>query len=54
LYPSIHIVEACERDGIVFLPWFPLGGKGTPAGVALGTIAVDSSDSGYVVDQTLR
>jgi aryl-alcohol dehydrogenase-like predicted oxidoreductase len=21
-------LEACERDGIAFLPWFPLGGKG--------------------------
>ena len=22
------VLQACERDGIAFLPWFPLGGKG--------------------------
>jgi hypothetical protein len=30
------MLEACERDGIVFLPWFPLGGKGTPDHTSLG------------------
>lgn len=24
------VLNACERDGIVFLPWFPLGGTGAP------------------------
>jgi pyridoxine 4-dehydrogenase len=35
------VLEACERDGIVFLPWFPLGGKGTPDHTALDRIAKD-------------
>jgi aryl-alcohol dehydrogenase-like predicted oxidoreductase len=33
------VLEACERDGIAFLPWFPLGGKGTPRHAALERIA---------------
>ncbi len=33
------VLEACERDGIAFLPWFPLGGKGTPKHAALERIA---------------
>jgi aryl-alcohol dehydrogenase-like predicted oxidoreductase len=32
------VLEACERDGIAFLPWFPLGGKGTPRHAALNRI----------------
>jgi pyridoxine 4-dehydrogenase len=33
------VLAACERDGIAFLPWFPLGGKGSPAHAALEKIA---------------
>ena len=33
------VLQACERDGIAFLPWFPLGGKGTPTHAALERIA---------------
>jgi len=33
------VLEACERDGIAFLPWFPLGGKGTFDHSALDRIA---------------
>ena len=33
------VVKACERDGIAFLPWFPLGGKGSPKHEALERIA---------------
>jgi aryl-alcohol dehydrogenase-like predicted oxidoreductase len=33
------VLEACERDDIAFLPWFPLGGKGTPRHAALNRIA---------------
>jgi aryl-alcohol dehydrogenase-like predicted oxidoreductase len=33
------VLEACERDGIAFLPWFPLGGKGAPKHAALRRIA---------------
>ncbi len=33
------VVAACERDGIAFLPWFPLGGSGTPEHDALARIA---------------
>ena len=33
------VLRACERDGIAFLPWFPLGGKGTPKHAALAGIA---------------
>ncbi len=33
------VVVACERDGLAFLPWFPLGGKGKPKGAALDRIA---------------
>ena len=33
------VLQACERDGIAFLPWFPLGGKGTPKHDALEKIA---------------
>jgi pyridoxine 4-dehydrogenase len=33
------VLEACARDGIAFLPWFPLGGKGTPKHAALKKIA---------------
>ncbi|MHB8416387.1 MAG: aldo/keto reductase [Acidiferrobacteraceae bacterium] len=34
-----EVLQACERDGIAFLPWFPLGGKGTPNHAALERIA---------------
>jgi pyridoxine 4-dehydrogenase len=27
---AADVLAACERDGIAFLPWFPLGGKGNP------------------------
>jgi aryl-alcohol dehydrogenase-like predicted oxidoreductase len=33
------VVQACERDGVAFLPWFPLGGSGTPKHDALERIA---------------
>ena len=33
------MLERCERDGVAFLPWFPLGGKGTPKHDALEKIA---------------
>jgi aryl-alcohol dehydrogenase-like predicted oxidoreductase len=33
------VLAACERDGVAFLPWFPLGGKGTPRHAALERIA---------------
>jgi pyridoxine 4-dehydrogenase len=33
------VLEACERDGIAFLPWFPLGGNGSPKHAALERIA---------------
>jgi pyridoxine 4-dehydrogenase len=33
------LLIACERDGIVFLPWFPLGGRGKPTHEALKRIA---------------
>lgn len=33
------VLAACERDGIAFLPWYPLGGKGTPKHAALRRIA---------------
>jgi pyridoxine 4-dehydrogenase len=33
------VLEACERDGIAFLPWLPLGGKGTFDHSALDRIA---------------
>jgi pyridoxine 4-dehydrogenase len=33
------VLRACERDGIAFLPWFPLGGKGAPKHGALEKIA---------------
>jgi pyridoxine 4-dehydrogenase len=33
------VLEACERDGIAFLPWYPLGGKGAPHHAALKRIA---------------
>jgi pyridoxine 4-dehydrogenase len=33
------VLRACERDGIVFLPWFPLGGSGSPKHAALNRIA---------------
>jgi pyridoxine 4-dehydrogenase len=34
-----EMLERCEADGVAFLPWFPLGGKGTPRHAALETIA---------------
>jgi aryl-alcohol dehydrogenase-like predicted oxidoreductase len=34
-----EMLEKCEADGIAFLPWFPLGGKGAPRHAALETIA---------------
>jgi aryl-alcohol dehydrogenase-like predicted oxidoreductase len=33
------MLNACERDGIAFLPWFPLGGRGTPKHDSLERIA---------------
>ena len=33
------VVAACERDGVAFLPWFPLGGSGSPKHDALDRIA---------------
>jgi aryl-alcohol dehydrogenase-like predicted oxidoreductase len=33
------VLRACERDGIAFLPWFPLGGRGKPKHAALDRIA---------------
>jgi pyridoxine 4-dehydrogenase len=36
---SEDLVKACERDGIAFLPWFPLGGTGSPKHAALARIA---------------
>jgi pyridoxine 4-dehydrogenase len=35
------VMLACERDGIAFLPWFPLGGKGAPKHAALERIAAE-------------
>jgi aryl-alcohol dehydrogenase-like predicted oxidoreductase len=37
------VLQACERDGIAFLPWFPLGGKGTLKHAALGRIAAQNN-----------
>jgi aryl-alcohol dehydrogenase-like predicted oxidoreductase len=34
------VLQACERDGIAFLPWFPLGGHGTLKHASLERIAV--------------
>lgn len=36
---SEDVLEACERGGTVFLPWFPLGGTGSPKHAALNRIA---------------
>jgi pyridoxine 4-dehydrogenase len=36
---SQSVLEACERDGTVFLPWLPLGGTGSPKHAALKRIA---------------
>jgi pyridoxine 4-dehydrogenase len=33
------MLDACERDGVAFLPWYPLGGSGSPKHAALGEIA---------------
>lgn len=33
------VLEECERQGLAFLPWYPLGGGGTPKHKALTTIA---------------
>ncbi|MDQ2907960.1 MAG: aldo/keto reductase [Candidatus Eremiobacteraeota bacterium] len=33
------VLRACERDGIAFLPWFPLGGEGQPKHAELQRIA---------------
>jgi aryl-alcohol dehydrogenase-like predicted oxidoreductase len=33
------VLAACEQDGIAFLPWFPLGGRGKPRHKALTRIA---------------
>ncbi|MBD5656349.1 MAG: aldo/keto reductase, partial [Candidatus Eremiobacteraeota bacterium] len=35
------VLRVCERDGIAFLPWFPLGGKGAPRHKALEKIAAE-------------
>jgi pyridoxine 4-dehydrogenase len=37
------IVAECERQGLAFLPWFPLAGEGTPKHDALGKIAAAHS-----------
>lgn len=36
---SEEVLEICERDGIVFLPWAPIGGHSTLRGRALERIA---------------
>jgi len=36
---SENMLGACERDGIAFLPWYPLGGQGSPRHAALKRIA---------------
>jgi len=36
---SEDVLEACERDGAAFLPWFPLGGTGSLKHAALKRIA---------------
>lgn len=36
-----EVVSACERDGIAFLPWFPLGGSGNPKHAVVTRIAGD-------------
>jgi pyridoxine 4-dehydrogenase len=36
---SEDVLKACERDGAAFLPWFPLGGTGSPKHAALNRIA---------------
>jgi aryl-alcohol dehydrogenase-like predicted oxidoreductase len=33
------MLGACERDGVAFLPWYPLGGSGSPKHAALDRIA---------------
>jgi aryl-alcohol dehydrogenase-like predicted oxidoreductase len=33
------VLQACERDGIAFLPWFPLAGTGSPKHAAVKLIA---------------
>jgi pyridoxine 4-dehydrogenase len=33
------VLQACERNGIAFLPWFPLAGTGSPKHAALKLIA---------------
>jgi pyridoxine 4-dehydrogenase len=39
---SEGVLDACERDGIAFLPWFPLGlGELTRAGGRLGALAAN-------------
>jgi len=35
------VLHACERDGIAFIPWFPLGGNGSPDHAALERIAAE-------------
>jgi aryl-alcohol dehydrogenase-like predicted oxidoreductase len=34
-----EMLRRCEQDGIAFLPWYPLGGKGKPRHAALQRIA---------------
>lgn len=34
-----EMLRACERDGVAFLPWFPLGGRGKPKHASLDRIA---------------
>jgi len=36
---SEDVLKACERDGVVFLPWFPLGGTGSLKHAALQRMA---------------
>jgi diketogulonate reductase-like aldo/keto reductase len=35
-------LAVCERDGIAFSAWFPLGGKGMPKHASLDKIARDT------------
>ncbi len=36
---SRDVVDACERDGKAFLPWYPLGGSGNPKHAEVERIA---------------
>ncbi|HZO94188.1 MAG TPA: aldo/keto reductase [Candidatus Baltobacteraceae bacterium] len=36
---SEDVLRACERDGVAFLPWYPLAGSGSPKHAALSRVA---------------